>query len=176
MNYKQLTYTALFVVFFVVGSYTVVPVGPVPIVLTNLFIFLSILLLRGRQSVVAVAIYIILGALGLPVFSLGKGGISVILGPTGGYIVGFFVCVLVGNLLKKILPKNLAGYIIITVVAGLFIYPLGLLWLKHTLGANWSWHKTFLVGCYPFLLGDLLKAVLAAVLAKMSAPYFRQNL
>ncbi len=176
MDYKRLTRVALFVVLFVVGSYSVVPIGPVPIVLTNLFIFLAILLLDLRLSLFAVAIYIVLGALGLPVFSLGKGGIAVILGPTGGYIVGFLLCVTVGGLLKKVLPQNLAGYIVITILSGIAIYPSGLIWLKASIGADWSWSKTLAIGCYPFLLGDLLKAVLASILAKMSAPYFRETL
>ncbi len=176
IDFKRLSLVALFVVLFIVGSYTVVPIGPVPIVLTNLFIFLSILLLDATLSLAATAVYIILGALGLPVFSLGRGGISVILGPTGGYIAGFLVCVLVGNLLKKVLGKNLTSYILITSVAAIAIYPLGLFWLKNSIGETWSWGKTLSIGCYPFLLGDMLKAVLAAILAKMSSPYFRDNL
>ncbi len=176
MNYKRLSLASLFVVLFIVGSYTVVPIGPVPIVLTNLFIFLSILLLDAKLNLTAVSIYILLGAVGLPVFSLGKGGLAVILGPTGGFILGYLLCVLVGDLLKSLLPKNLAGYLITTLIAGLAIYPLGLLWLKYSIGSAWSWQKTLAIGCYPFLLGDLLKAVLACVLAKMSAPYFREKL
>ena len=176
MNYKKTTVTALFVVFFIIGSYTVVPIGPVPIVLTNLFILLSVLLLDLRSSFLAIAIYVILGTLGLPVFSMGKGGIAVVLGPTGGYIVGYLLCVIVGNLLKKITPESLIGFLIVAIVSSLSIYPVGLIWLKSSIGADWTIAKTLSIGFYPFLIGDIIKAVVVAILAKMSKPYFKESL
>ncbi len=176
MNYKKITVTALFVVFFIIGSYTVVPIGPVPIVLTNLFILLGVLLLDLRSSFLAIVIYVILGMLGLPVFSMGKGGIAVILGPTGGYIVGYLLCVIVGNLLKKVTPENLVGFLIVTIISALCIYPVGLIWLKTSIGADWTIAKTLSIGFYPFVFGDILKAVVAAILVKMSKPYFKESL
>jgi biotin transport system substrate-specific component len=85
------------------GAYIAVPlpVSPVPVVLQNLFVLLAGLLLPLRWAVASVALYLALGAIGLPVFSAARGGLAHFVGPTGGYLVGFLpaaaVCALLGG-------------------------------------------------------------------------------
>jgi len=71
-----------------------VPVSPIPVTLQDMFLILAGLLLGYRYGLIALALYVLVGVLGLPVFSGGKGGIGVILGPTGGYFAGFVLVVL----------------------------------------------------------------------------------
>ena len=75
------------------GSYIQIPIGPVPIVLTNLFVLLSGLLLGSRWGVASVGVYLLVGAMGMPVFAGGKGGLAHFLGPTGGYLLGYALSV-----------------------------------------------------------------------------------
>src|SRR5512139_3692508 len=74
-----------------VGAYIYVPVGPVPIVLTTLFVLLSGLLLGGRWGLASMALYLLVGAIGIPVFAGGRGGFAHFLGPTGGYLFGYLL-------------------------------------------------------------------------------------
>jgi biotin transport system substrate-specific component len=66
-----------------------IPVGDVPVVLYNFFILLMGLLLGRRWGTASIAVYLLAGSLGLPVFAGGKGGLAILLGPTGGYLIGF---------------------------------------------------------------------------------------
>src|SRR3972149_8733623 len=72
-----------------VGAYIHVPIGPVPIVLSTLFVLLSGLLLGSRWGLTSMCLYLLVGAIGMPVFAGGKGGLAHFLGPTGGYLFGF---------------------------------------------------------------------------------------
>src|SRR3990170_6187985 len=72
-----------------VGAYIHVPIGPVPIVLSTLFVLLSGLLLGSRWGLASMVLYLFVGAIGMPVFSGGRGGFAHFLGPTGGYLFGY---------------------------------------------------------------------------------------
>ena len=72
-----------------VGAYIHVPIGPVPIVLSTLFVLLSGLLLGSRWGLASMGLYLLVGAIGIPVFAGGKGGFAHFFGPTGGYLFGY---------------------------------------------------------------------------------------
>lgn len=86
---KLMIYSALMATLTAVGAYIAIPIGPVPIVLQNLFIMLAGLLLGGRWALISVGVYLLAGVVGLPVFAGGTGGIGKLVGPTGGYLLGF---------------------------------------------------------------------------------------
>lgn len=86
---RMMVYALLLAVLTAAGAYLAIPIGPVPIVLQNLFILLAGLLLGSRWGLASVRVYLLTGALGLPVFAGGLGGIGRLVGPTGGYLVGF---------------------------------------------------------------------------------------
>lgn len=83
---RMTVYASLFAALTAAGAYLSIPIGPVPIVLQNLFILLSGLLLGSRWGPASVAVYLLAGACGLPVFAGGMGGIGRLVGPTGGYL------------------------------------------------------------------------------------------
>ncbi len=156
-----------------VGAYLHVPVGPVPIVLTNLFVLLSGLLLGGRWGLVSVGVYLLIGSIGMPVFYGGKGGLAHVLGPTGGYLFGFALSAWVTGWISGRLRHSIPGGVIAVIVGVLVVYGVGVPWLKLMTGMSWG--KAWLVGMLPFLIGDAAKASVALVLARAVRPILNRQ-
>jgi len=157
--------TCLFVALISIGAYIALPLpgSPVPIVLQNMFIMLAALLLGPWWGLAATSLYLLLGLLGMPVFSGGAGGIAKLLGPTGGYLVGYIPATLVIGLVAR-LGRRKAFPNMIACLAGMIIVDaFGVLRLKTVLDIGWG--KALAAGLYPFIIGDLIKIVLASLLA-----------
>ena len=165
---KLMIYSALMATLTAVGAYIAIPIGPVPIVLQNLFIMLAGLLLGGRWALISIGVYLLAGLVGLPVFAGGTGGIGKLLGPTGGYLVGFAAAAYwIGTISEKGNRSVLVD--IFAMVSGtLIIYVFGVSWLTFVTGMSIS--KAIAVGMLPFLLGDALKIAVAIPVAKSLRP------
>ena len=165
---RNMVFASLMAALTAVGAYIAIPIGPVPIVLQNLFIMLTGLLLGSRWGLASVLVYLILGAFGLPIFAGGTGGIARFAGPTGGYLLGYIPAVFtIGWLSEKFRGRIL--FDILGLIAGsLIVYIFGVTWLKTVLGIGYQ--KALAVGCYPFLLGDVLKIAAAVPIAKALRP------
>ena len=99
---RMLVFASLLAALMTAGAFISIPVGPVPIVLQNMFVFLAGLLLGSRWGLASVGVYLLAGACGLPVFAGGMGGIGRIVGPTGGYLIGYLPAVfIIGYLSQK---------------------------------------------------------------------------
>jgi len=146
-----------------VGAYIYVPIGPVPMVLTSLFVLLSGLLLGSRWGLASMGLY-----LGMPVFAGGRGGLPHFLGPTGGYLFGYALAAWITGWLSERSRGLLIREVFAVVAGAIGIYLLGIPWLK--LVTQMTWTKTFMVGMAPFLIGDALKASVALVLARAVRP------
>lgn len=173
---QSIVYASLFAALIACGAVLAIPipVSPVPIILQNLFVLLAGLLLGGRWGLASVGIYILAGAVGLPVFTGGKGGVAHFFGPTGGYLAGFAVCALVTGLIAH-QRETRTGRDIVAVIAGsLCVYAFGVPWLKAVTGMPWE--KAFLAGMVPFLLGDGLKAASAVILARALRPVLQRQM
>ena len=168
---RMMVFASLLAALMTAGAYISVPIGPVPIVLQNMFVFLAGLLLGSRWGLASVGVYLLAGACGLPVFAGGLGGIGRIIGPTGGYLIGYLPAVfIIGYISEK--GENRFSFDLIAMILGTFIlYACGVTWLKTVTGMSWS--KTLTVGMYPFLIGDALKIVAAAAIAKAIRPIIR---
>lgn len=161
----------LFAALISVGAYIAIPLPgtPVPIVLQNLFIMLSALLLGPAWGLAATAIYLCLGALGLPVFAGGTGGAARFLGPTGGFLVGYLPAVLVMGLISGLGAKRRWWRDALALLAGTcLIYACGIPWLRFAIKG--SWEKALSAGLIPFLPGDAIKMALALPLASRLSP------
>ena len=168
---KQLhmtVYASLLAALTAAGAYLAIPIGPVPIILQNLFIFLSGLLLGAKWGVASVGVYLLAGALGLPVFSGGVGGIGRFVGPTGGYLLGFLPAVFVIGMISEKTPNRVVFDVLAMLCGAILIYACGVTWLKVLTGMTLS--KTLAVGMYPFILGDALKIAAAVPIAKALRP------
>jgi len=139
-----------------------IPLWPVPVTAqTFAVLMIGALLGRGRGSL-AVLAYLTEGAAGLPVFAMGRSGFAALSGPTGGYLFGFIAAAyVVGLLTEKGWDRRVATTILTMALGNIVIYAFGLLWLSCLTGAN---ETVLTMGLYPFLIGDLLKIALAAVL------------
>jgi len=162
----KITLTALFAAFTAAGAFIAIPVGPVPIVLQNLFALLSGLILGPVMGGAAVGLYLLAGILGLPVFAGGTGGIARFAGPTGGFLVGYLLAALTAGLITgrpKAETKIPLLRIIIAVIAGLLIvYVPGVFWLK--ISRNLGWLRALMAGFVPFIVGDILKGIAAVLI------------
>jgi biotin transport system substrate-specific component len=168
---KMTVYSSLFVAFIAIGAFIIIPIGPVPIVLQNMFVLLAGIILGPVWGLSCVAIYLLIGLVGLPVFAGGTSGIGKLFGPTGGYLLGYLPCVFVTAGISKALGKKMSADIIAMVMGSLIVYAAGVPWLKAV--TSMSWGKTLMVGMYPFLIGDALKIIAAAFIAKALRPVIK---
>jgi len=156
------------------GSYISIPIGPVPIVLQSFFILLAGLLLGTGTALSAVAIYLLLGALGMPVFAGGTGGIGHFFGPTGGYLLSYLPAVLLISILAGPVPRRAIREIIALIFGTACIYLVGAVWLKFNTGMPWG--RAAAVGIFPFLPGDILKIIAALMVSRRFAGRIKQFL
>ena len=154
-----MVYSAIMAALMAVGAYIAIPIGPVPIVLQNLFVMLAGLLLGGRWGFISVGVYLLAGAVGLPVFAGGTGGLGKFVGPTGGYLIGFAVAAyIIGSISEKSRESVIVD--VFAMIAGtIVIYLFGVSWLKVVTGMTLT--KAMTVGMLPFLPGDCLKIAAA---------------
>lgn len=173
---QSIVYASLFAALIACGAFLAVPIpiSPVPIILQNLFVLLAGLLLGGRWGLASVAIYILAGAVGLPVFTGGKGGVAHFLGPTGGYLVGFAAAVFATGSIARQTETSTGRDITAVIVGTLCVYAFGVPWLKAVTGMPWE--KAFLAGMVPFLPGDGLKAASAVILARALRPVIQRQI
>ena len=168
---KMTVYSSLFVALIAVGAFIAIPIGPVPIVLQNMFVLLAGLLLGPLWGLACVAVYLIIGLAGLPVFAGGTSGLGKLFGPTGGYLLGFLPCVFITASVSRGLGKKPVFDILAMVLGSLVVYSAGVPWLKAVTGM--SLEKALMAGMVPFLIGDALKIVAAAFLAKALRPLMK---
>jgi biotin transport system substrate-specific component len=145
--------TAAFIGLIAIGSWISVPFLPVPLTLQTMFVLLAAMVMK-RYAVIPATLFIFFGAMNLPVFHNGTSGIGVLLGPTGGYLIGFIPAAFVAGLAyeKRSTAWNIAGIC----AAEAFIYAIGGGWLVFSTGM--SLLQATIIGVLPFLPGDAVKA------------------
>jgi len=151
-----------FVLATALGAYVRVPVqgSPVPITLQTFFVMLSGAVLGRRLGVFSQSCYLALGAAGLPIFQGYSLGASYLLGPTGGYIIGFiFAAYAIGRMIRT-RDQGMASLIASFALGSLVIYAFGISWLIFLYRI--SVQKAFYMGVLPFIPGDILKVLFAA--------------
>lgn len=162
---KRLVYAALFAALTAVSAWVTLPVFPVPITLQTFFVMLSGCVLGAYFGALSMAVYLLLGLMGLPVFALGQSGLGVLVGPTGGYLIGFVLCPVVAGLLVKMRKEpGLLWYGLAMAAGTAVIYACGVVQLALVL--HLPLDKALLAGALPFIPGDMLKIALAAYAAK----------
>ena len=157
----KIALTALFAALTAAGAFIAIPVGPVPIVLQNLFALLSGLILGPVLGSAAVGLYLLAGTLGLPVFAGGTAGIARFAGPTGGFLVGYLLAAFTaGAIMGKASARTSLPRLITAVILGfLIVYVPGVFWLKTSL--NLGLRAALAMGFLPFIIGDVLKGIAA---------------
>jgi Uncharacterized conserved protein len=158
----SIVFCGLFAALTAVASQLSIPIGPVPINLGTLAMFLAGGVLGARRGAVSQAVYLLIGLAGLPVFAGFKGGAAALAGPTGGYLVGYVAGAwLIGLLCDRLGRKSLpfAGFLL----SGLLVcYLLGTVWFVFVTKTGLWQALTLCV--FPFLIGDAVKIIAAVVL------------
>jgi len=161
-----IVYASMFGAVTAIGAFIAIPLpfSPVPITLQTLFLFLAAALLGGRLGAMSQVVYIALGIIGLPVFAGGKAGFGVLLGPSGGYLYGFVIGAFISGSLIALKEKPGIAWIMISLVSAVAaIYACGVIQLSAV--ASLSLEKSLLIGALPFLPGDAVKIIAAALIA-----------
>ena len=137
------------------------PFSPVPISLTNFAIFLAIFVLGMKSGTISFIIYLLLGAIGVPVFSSFRGGLQVLAGPTGGYLIGFIFLALIMGFALDHFDRKLVPTIIGMIIGMAVCYAFGTVWLAKLLSL--SVQEGLMMGVIPYLAGDAAKIIIAAI-------------
>ncbi|HEY8891792.1 MAG TPA: biotin transporter BioY [Clostridium sp.] len=173
LSTRDLIITALFTSLTAVGAFIAIPIGPVPITLQSLFVVLSGLILGAKLGALSQITYIILGLIGLPVFSGGNGGLGAIARPSFGFLMGYVVAAyVIGKLTEK--NKSLSKIVYSVILGSIVIYIIGVPYFYFIftsyLGKSINFYGALKYACLPFIPGDIIKAVIAISLAKQLIP------
>lgn len=164
MKLKDLIFASLFAAIICVLAPFVIPIGPIPLSLATFAIYIAASVLDWKYGTLAVIVYILIGMAGLPVFSGFSGGVMIIAGPTGGYIVGYIVCALViGQIVDRNEQKKWV-YPVAMIVGTALLYACGTARFVHLTGTTLM--GALAVCVIPFLIGDAIKIILASVMAR----------
>ncbi|MBN1150361.1 biotin transporter BioY [candidate division WOR-3 bacterium] len=141
------------------------PISPVPFTFQTMAVLLLGAALGSKRGAFCIALYIFEGLTGLPVFAGGLSGFAHIMGPTGGYLLGFiFAAYAVGYFSEKKFDRNIFKFFFLLMSGNFIVYFFGMMWL----GVFTGYNKVFALGAAPFILPDLLKTVLSAFILPLA--------
>uniref|UniRef100_UPI0040574929 biotin transporter BioY n=1 Tax=Acetatifactor sp. TaxID=1872090 RepID=UPI0040574929 len=137
----------------------VIPISPVPISFTNLAIYLTVMILGWKKGTISCMLYLLIGFAGVPIFSSFTSGPAKLLGPTGGYLIGFiFMAMVSGYFIEKFIGK-IYMYIIGMTIGALICYTFGTTWLS--IQSNMRFGAALMAGVIPYLPADAAKILIA---------------
>lgn len=169
---KAIAYIGISVAIIAICSWVTIPIGPIPVTLQMFAIPLIICVLPMRWSIIAVCVFLLIGAIGIPVFSGFRGGIGVLMGPTGGYLLGYIPGTVLGALLVNVGKNRFAdrrgALVAIEVLGGMVFTVVAYLtgWIQYANVAGISLEASFIASVAPFVVPDLLKVFVAAFCAQ----------
>lgn len=169
---KDFIFAALFTAFIAVSAMITVPLGPIPFTLQTFAITLVMFIAKPKVALLSMVIYILLGAIGAPIFSSMKGGIGVLMGPTGGFLIGYLLGIFpVGFAMQKFneKPSSTGTKIAVTIVSGIVLtliaYVIGTVQFMVVMNQTLA---VALAACViPFMLIDLAKIIVAWILSAL---------
>lgn len=176
---RNLILTALFAALTAVGAFIRIPIGPVPITLQLFFTALAGVLLGPYWGALSQLVYVILGLIGLPIFTAG-GGPAYIFNPSFGYLIGFIVgAFVIGKIASGKQDLTFLRALIACLVGTVVIYAFGVpylyLILHQVAHTPMPFRQVLTIGFVVFLPGDITKCVLVALLGKKIIPALRKN-
>lgn len=164
----DMVYIGMFVVLMAICSWISIPMV-IPVTLQTFAVFLAIVVLGGRRGTLAVMVYLLLGVIGIPVFSGFMGGIGMLLGNTGGYIIGFFFTALIMWGIESLFGRK-PWIQAVSMLLGLFVcYAFGTFWFMKVYARNFGaiGITTVLGWCvFPFVIPDVVKMILALLVGR----------
>ena len=160
---REMVFTAMFTAVLCAVAPFAIAIGPIPLSFATLVIYLAAGALDWRLAVISTFLYVMMGAVGVPVFSNFEGGFHKIVGVTGGFIIGYAPCALVTGAILSIFRKKLWAYVLGMVAGTILLYALGTAWFLLQTGSPLPVALALCVT--PFLPGDAIKIILACIIA-----------
>lgn len=176
---KNMILVALFTTLTAVGAFIKIPVGPVPITLQIFFTALSGILLGPYLGAMSQLIYIVLGLIGIPIFTAGSGP-SYILNPGFGYLIGFiFAPIVIGKIFNSTIKKSFFHTFFACIIGILVIYAIGVPYmymiLRYVTHTNMTFSSLLVIGFIVFIPGDIIKCIIVSLLAERIAPILQNR-
>lgn len=140
----------------------VIPISPVPISFTNLAIYFTVILLGGKKGTICYLVYLLIGFVGVPVFSGFTSGPAKLLGPTGGYLIGFIFMAMISGFFVDKFSGKIYMYVLGMMLGTIVTYALGTAWLAYQ--ANMTFGQALFAGVIPYIIGDIVKIIIATIL------------
>jgi len=162
---KTMTTCALFAAIMCICGPLSVPIGPVPVSLTNLVLYFAIMILDTKKSFVSYLLYLLIGIVGLPVFSGFQGGLGKVVGPTGGYLVGFLLMVIIGGIIMEKTEAKIWITILGMILGTIVCYAFGTVWFMAIM--DYELMPALALCVWPFIPFDLVKIVIAVLAGKV---------
>lgn len=163
LTVRDLTNIAMMSVIIAVCSWLTVPFV-VPFTMQTFAVFFALEYFGGRRGLEAVALYILLGIVGLPVFSGFTGGVGHLMGPTGGFIIGFILSALIYWLGERFISDSVRGHIALMLICLAACYALGTVWFA--LVYKTSVFAALCSCVFPFIIPDVIKILLVIIVVK----------
>lgn len=160
MNIKKTAFIGILAAIICVFAPFSFPVGAIPISFSTFAIYIVSSSVDKKYSLPAVIIYILIGAVGLPVFSSFTGGLQCLTGYTGGYIIGYIPCAFIIGMLTDRFENNKVIYPLSMIAGTAVCYLSGILWYMHRAGCGFP--EAFTVCVLPFIIGDIIKITAAS--------------
>lgn len=164
MKIRDITLIALFTALISICSQITIPIQPVPITGAIIGIFITGAVLEKKQGLIVGIVYLLLGAVGIPVFAGFGAGISSIIGPTGGYLVTYPIMIyLIAWCIEKFKKENIVFLTLYMVFSLVPCYVVGTIWLA--ISCKLGIYEAILAGVAPFVVFDIIKGVVGAFIA-----------
>ena len=171
----ELVYAAIFAVLLAICSWISIPTV-IPFTLQTFGVFSALFILGGRRGTIAISIFLLLGVIGIPVFSNFGAGLGVLLGNTGGYAIGFLFIGLSTWLFEKFFPQKTILQILSMLLGLLFCYAFGTFWFMNiSMNSDGTYElMTVLTMCvFPFIIPDLIKLWFAYLVSRRIRPLLK---
>lgn len=162
LSTRQLTLIGVMTAVICVLGPLSLPIGIVPISLTNLAIYFTLYVLGGKRGTLSYIVYLFIGLVGLPVFSGFSGGFPKLFGPTGGYLIGFIFMAFISGIFIDKFSNKIYMCILGMVLGTIVTYIFGTAWLAYE--AHIGFNKALAIGVLPFIPGDIVKIIIASLI------------
>lgn len=179
MKVKEMILVALFAALTAVGAFIQIPLGTVPITLQFLFTALSGIMLGSRLGALSQLVYVVIGLIGVPVFAGGIGGITAVVSPSFGYLIGFILAAyIIGKISEGYSSPRLIHFLAASIGGAIVIYLIGVPYLyyivRFVVGKQITLMTALKTGFYVFIPGDLMKCIIVAAIGSKVVPVVKK--
>ncbi len=166
LSTHDIVLSALFTAIFCILGPLSIPIGPIPISLTGFVLYMSLYIIGCKKTVIAYMIYLLLGIIGLPVFSGYEGGLGKLIGPTGGYLAGFIFAALLSGYIIDRFYKSIVISVLGMLLGLAVLYAFGTAWFL-AISSSESISNILKLCVLPFLPFDMVKIIVSAFLGPL---------